>query len=120
MLFSKQNLSGLFSQFYTILSDFEKALIQALSTTMTNLESVLNGGLSFSENMDCKLVSYTTNVAPNTEDTVAHGLGKVPTGFLIYSEDKAAVIYDSGTAWTKTNIYLKCDTASVAAKLIIF
>ena len=63
---------------------------------------------------------YTTNAVANNEDTVAHTLGRAPIGFLILNRDKAGVVYDGGTAWTATNIYLKCDTASTTVTIWIF
>ena len=58
--------------------------------------------------------------SPDTEDTTAHTLGKVPTGFFVISQDKAGSLYDSGTAFTATNIFTKCDVASVTFKIIVF
>jgi len=64
--------------------------------------------------------AYTTNATPDTEDTVAHGLGRVPVGFIVVRRDKAGVIYDSGGTWTSTNILLKCNVASLAATILVF
>ena len=65
-------------------------------------------------------VDYTSNATPDTEDTVAHNLGWIPKGFIIVNRDKAGIAYDSGTAWTSSNIYLKCNVATVAFKLLVF
>lgn len=85
-----------------------------------NLSDILNAGISFTDNVDCKLVSYASNATPDTEDTLAHGLGKTPTGFIVVAKDKAGDIYNGGTADDKTNIHLKCSVASVTATLLIF
>jgi len=98
----------------------DEDLFNVLSEFTTDVIKILNGGILFSDNFDCQLVSYTSNGSADTEDTVAHGLGKVPTGYIVYSRDKAAIVYDSGTAFTATNIYLKCNVATVALKLIVF
>lgn len=95
-------------------------LFNALQDFHTVIISILNRGIKFSDNVDCVLVSFTSNGVANTEDAVSHTLGKVPTGFIVYRLDKAAVVYDSGTTWTTTNIYLKCNVASVAYKIIVF
>jgi len=63
---------------------------------------------------------YTSNVTPDTEDTIVHGLGRIPVGFLVVDKDKAGDIYDGGTAWTDTNIYLKCSVATVAAVILVW
>ena len=65
------------------------------------------------------LFSGTSPVAPNTDFTIAHGLGAVPTGYWVVYQDKAAVIYASPTAWDSTNIVLRCDTASTIYKLYV-
>lgn len=68
----------------------------------------------------CQYVDVTTHVTPDTEFSVNHGLGSVPTGYIVISRDKAATIYDSTTAWTIENIYLKSNVATVAIRLLIF
>jgi len=98
----------------------EEDLYGVLSGFVHDVTRILNRGVVFEDNVDCAFVSFTSNATPDTEDTVAHGLGRVPTGYLVYSRDKAGVLYDSGTAFTASNIYLKCNVASVAFKLIVF
>lgn len=56
----------------------------------------------------------------NTEFSVTHHLGRSPNGYIITKSDKACGVYDSGTTWTTTTIYLKCDTANVALSLSVF
>lgn len=85
-----------------------------------NLDAMLNRGLRFQDNFDCKLVSFTSSVTPDAENTVAHTLGRIPTGFIVYSLDKGAVVYLGGTTWTATNAYLKVNTATTATKVIFF
>jgi hypothetical protein len=95
-------------------------LQQALMNWFTKIIDLMNKGLRFEDNQDAEITSYTTNGVADTEDTVAHTLKRVPTGFLVLNTDKAAVVYDSGTAWTATNIYLKCSVATTAVKVMIF
>ena len=72
-------------------------------------------------NLYGQVKTYTTNAIANTEDTVSHTLGRVPIGFLILNRDKdKSVVYDSGTAWTAANLYLKCGAASTAVTIWIF
>jgi hypothetical protein len=61
----------------------------------------------------------TTPAVANTEFTVAHGLGRVPMGFIVLLIDKAGIIYKGATAWTDTDIFLKCNVASVAYYIFI-
>jgi hypothetical protein len=55
--------------------------------------------------------------AADTEFAVDHPLGRVPAGFLVANIDAAGVVYDSGTAWTATVIYLKCSAANAGVTL---
>lgn len=85
-----------------------------------NMNAILNRGILFGDNVDAVSVEFTSNVSANTEDEVAHTLGKVPTGYLVYYKSKAGDVYASGTAWTKSNIYLKTSVTAVGLKLWVF
>lgn len=56
----------------------------------------------------------------NTEFSITHHLGRTPNGFIVTKSDKAASVYDSGTTWTTSLIYLKCDAANTALSLSVF
>jgi len=56
----------------------------------------------------------------NTEFSASHYLGRTPAGFIVTKSDKACSVYDSGTAWTTTTIYLKCDAANTALTITVF
>jgi len=94
-------------------------LYQSLHDFINDVSRILNGGIKFSDNVDCTLVSFTSNSTPDTEDTTAHSLGKTAIGFIVYDQDKAGSLYKS-KAHDSTNIYTKCDVASVAFKVIVF
>jgi len=98
----------------------DRDVYNEIQDIVRDIASILNNGLLFEDNFDGLYVDYTSNATPDTEDTVSHGLGRVPTGFLVVNLDKAGIVYDGGTAWTSTNIYLKCNVASVATKIFIF
>lgn len=85
-----------------------------------NLNVILNKGLSFADNFDGIFVTFSSSATPDAENTVAHELGKIPTGFIVTSLDKGAVVYKGPTAFTDSNIYLKVNTASVAVTVFIF
>jgi len=55
----------------------------------------------------------------NTEFSVTHTLGRIPTGYLVTSNNKAAVVYTGTTTWTSTTIYLRCDAANCAISVFI-
>jgi hypothetical protein len=70
------------------------------------------------ENIYGQWVTFTTSTA-DTEVTVPHTCGVVPVGYLVTKVNKGGVIYDSGTAWTSTNIYIKCSTANTIVTLFL-
>src|SRR5882672_12811472 len=87
-----------------------------------DVAKALNGNISFgspvdptvnssgvdSVNIQGKWVKVTSPVTPNTEFAVTHNLDYVPVGYDIKRQDKACSIYDGTTAWTRTQIFLKC------------
>lgn len=67
--------------------------------------------------------AFATVAAPATPDTefsIEHGLGFVPSGFLVMSKDRAADVYLSATAATEGVLYLKCDVADAVMKILVF
>jgi len=65
-------------------------------------------------------LTLTTDATPDTEFSIAHGLGYAPNGYLAVKSDKAANVYDGTTANTDELLYLRCDVASVALRLMVF
>lgn len=104
-----------------------KDYISDLDNDVRNLFLMSQGRIRFGditdgysgENISGQWQTYTTNAVANTEDTIAHTLGSVPVGYILVRADKAGVVYDSGTTWTSSNIYLKCSVASTAVKLFL-
>lgn len=94
-------------------------LAQLLSEQEVSLTSLLNQGLRYPDNFDGALLSYTSNGAPDTQDTVAHGLRKVPSYFIVLSMDKGGIVYKSAP-FDATNVYIKNTVASVATTIFVF
>ena len=65
-------------------------------------------------------VSASDTGTADTEFSIIHHLGRAPQGFLVLNIDKGGVVYDSGTTWTDTKIYLKCSAANAAVSLRVF
>lgn len=99
-------------QQFTNLKDWADNLHQFLDTTFRKVSDI---PFNQSESLT---VADTGNA--NTEFSITHHLGRVPNGYIITKSDKACGVYDSGTTWTTTTIYLKCDTANVALSLSVF
>ncbi len=118
--FKRVDPAALFAQSFQGLRKFDRDLLKLFSDLVTSLGNMFDRGITFDENTETQTLDYTTNATPDTEDTVAHTLNKVPTGFFVAGMDKAATIYNGATAWTSTHIYLKCNVASVAARIMVF
>jgi len=106
-----------------------KPQMKTLDSDIQKLFQAMQGRISFGaggdgvkgENIAGIQQEFTTSGTPDAENTVAHGLGAVPTGerYIVLSQDKAGSLYKSGTTWTATNAYFKCDVASVTFKVFI-
>lgn len=118
--FKKYALQGIFTQYQRVLRKLDSDLLVFLEEVLSNLDNILNSGIKFSDNFDGETLSYTSNAIADTEDAVAHTLNRVPIGFIVVDTDKGGVVYRSGTAFTNTNIYLKCSTASTALKVLVY
>lgn len=77
--------------------------------------NVINKG----ENVQGQFITYTTNASANTEDTVSHNLASIPVGYLIVKQNKAGSIYDSGTSWTSSHLYLKGSASSMTVTIFL-
>ncbi len=71
-------------------------------------------------NFDGQWIEFTSNGVPDAENTVAHDLNRVPTGYIPAQRNKAGVLYNGSTAWTSSNIYLKCNIATVIFRIFIW
>ncbi len=61
-------------------------------------------------------------VTPGTANTafaIAHNLGYVPSRFFVTYNNSSGNVYDSGVAWTKTSISLKCAAATATIRVHI-
>jgi hypothetical protein len=89
---------------------------------------VMGGNISFGngtngnteQNINGVWATGTTPATPNTPFTLNHVLGKVPIGFDVKRINKAGSIFDSGTAWTNTQIFVESNVASATFSLFIF
>lgn len=96
----------------------EKELKKHLAIFAEQLLQALNGNLDFATNFNCKLLSITFSAA-GTDTALPHGLGRVHTGYIVYSRSAGIVIYDGAQASTSTTLYLRA-TATGTASLIVF
>lgn len=118
--FSEPNFPALFTEQFDKLRVFDKDLLTSLSNWAMVLKSILDGGISIDDNVDASRVTVVTHATPGTEFLVAHGLGKVPLGYIVTGQEAAGSVYDGTTANTNTALYLKSDVSSKTFKLLVF
>ena len=112
---------------YNSTSKDQTGYILAVDNDLVNIFNVLKGRVRFGdaidgyrgENIAGEFKTFVTSATPNAENTISHGLGAVPVGWLVVSKDKAGDLYASTTAWTSTKLYLKCSVASVSYKVFL-
>jgi hypothetical protein len=88
-----------------------------ISLTQTSTRAILHGDKG--GNLDAKYIVFTSAGA-NADNTISHGLNRVPRGYLVVEADKGCSVYDGLLAWTETTITLRVDVATVALKILVF
>lgn len=96
----------------------EKDLPRFLTLFGEQVARALNNGLDFETNFNSKSVSITFSSA-NTDASVAHGLGRVPVGYIIIGLSAALTVYDGVGANTTTNLFLRA-SATGTARLLVY
>lgn len=120
MNFPNIDIPAIYSSIYGKIRKYDEDIANTLQKLSGDLSNIFRNGVSITDNVDAQTISYTSNAIADTEDTVAHTLKREPTGFIVVDTDKAGIVYRGGTAFTTTDIYLKCSTASTALKVLIF
>jgi hypothetical protein len=108
---------------FNLFSEFNKGIDLGVSTqTNTN-----PGANTYTGNLNGQWINVTAPAGANTEFSVTHSLtngqgqAKIPS-FYWFISDRACRVYqlpNTGTAWTTTNVYLKCDTASAVLRIFV-
>lgn len=101
--------------------------IVGVDRDLTNLFSALQNRIRFGtptdgksgENISGEFQVIADTGTINTEFTVGHTIGSVPIGYLVLKISNGGVIYDSGTTWTSSNIYLKSSAANSLVTLFL-
>lgn len=78
---------------------------------------VVNGDIDFFNNVNCKIMSITF-LAADTDSSVAHGLGRIPTGYIQVSSNAAMSLYDGSVPRDATTLYLRSNAVGTAGILV--
>ena len=107
-----------------------ESYIKALDNDVKVLYTYAQGRIRFGdgeddargENIAGEFHTFISSGTPDAENTVAHTIGSIPKGYIVMWQDKSASLYQgpsTGTAWTTSNVYVKCNVASVQYKLFL-
>jgi hypothetical protein len=83
--------------------------------------SLVPGANQYTGNVNGQWANVTAPGAANAEFAIPHSLGRIPS-FYFFIADRACNLYqlpNTGTAWTQTNIYVKCSVANAVLRVFI-
>lgn len=84
---------------------------------LKDIAQQINGKLDFATNFNGKLLSVTF-AAANTQVSVAHGLGRVPQGYIITMDDSGVKVFNGTTSNTATTLYLRASGPGTVGLLV--
>lgn len=91
-----------------------------------NLYQVINGNISFGigintqdKNVRGTMVEIADSGVANSSIMVTHNLGYIPKFYDIKYASLATQVFDFGTAWTKTQIFLASSTAHTKLRIFV-
>ncbi len=93
-------------------------LAKFLDLFCQDVVNTVNGKLDFATNLNTKLISITFGAA-NTNTAVAHGLGRVPSGYIVTSASAATSVY-TGSVPTSTSLLNLMASAAATVGLLVF
>ncbi len=89
---------------------------------------VINGQIGFGStmsnadkdiNVNCWKATGTTPGGANTEFAITHSLGRIPNTIVGQDTNNGGLLYRGSTPWSKTQIFLKCTTATAVYNVIV-
>ena len=94
-----------------------KDQMRFISIFFDQIKMLINNGLQFADNFDSKILTLTFSAA-STDTSLTHGLGRVPTGYVILKRSASMTVYDGSAAWTSNLIYLRASAAGSVTVLV--
>jgi hypothetical protein len=89
------------------------------SILFSGIIDLVSGNLSFKDNFKCKAITVVFSSA-NTNTTVKHSLGFVPSGYIVTKRSGSFNIFSGTTAWDTNNIYLQTSAVPATIDVIVF
>lgn len=85
--------------------------------SLSDISDILNGHVSFNDNIDAKIASAVFSSA-NTDTQITHGLNRIPIGYIDIKKNATISFKDGNAAWTTTTIYLQASGSGSATFLV--
>lgn len=95
-----------------------KEIARFLNRFTSDLTDIVNGNLEFGSNIKSSVISINFTAA-NSDIGVDHGLGRVPTGYILVKSNAACSIYDGSALANAKTITLKSN-AVANTKILVF
>ena len=81
------------------------------------LDKILNKGIVVEDNLDWAILEIALT---SGENTIQHGLGRVPYGYIvIYKEDNTDINGSSLSSWTTEQLFLTSSAANPKVRLFV-
>lgn len=102
------------------LIELAHGLNQLVSVTTSTASRVISGELGNSPKLPQGMTAYTFAGASVAEE-VPHGLGRVPTGYLVIRRYPLGQVADANLAsWNSRTVWLQTDKAGLSVTLLFF
>jgi hypothetical protein len=93
---------------------------------MDQLQQLFNKNISFGtgistqdQNIQGKMIEIADSGVANSSIAIKHNLGYIPKFYDVKYLSASSVIFDFGTAWTKTQVFLASSTAHIKFRVFI-
>lgn len=89
-----------------------------LTIFLRNVFDILNKGIIPADNFDAAEISIVFG-SSGSDVTIAHSLGRIPSGYWVIKRTAGFVVYDGSKEWTESEITLRA-TALGSATILVF
>jgi len=101
-----------------------EAFVRMIRSVYQNFTTAFNGNIGFGDgtnldNINGSWINVVAPVAPDTDFTVNHNLGRIPSGYWIMQKDRACDIYTGSIAATATQLTLRANVASAVLRIFV-
>ena len=112
---------------FTVIEPTKKSLetfMQMIKGIYQDFSRAFNGNIGFGDgtnldNISGSWINVTAPAVANTDFTVNHNLGRIPSGYWVMQKDRACDVYTGSIAATVTQLTLRSTVASAVIRLFI-